>query len=135
METMGDNAGERVVEFSADFERGFAVAHEVMEIMGDTEGIRLIAEERRRQIQVEGFGDEHDDQHKDNELLEAADSYLLQARLPPWDASRWKPKDRRADLVRAGALIAAELDRMARQEKRAKQVQQAKSAESVKSVV
>ena len=31
-----------------------------------------------------------------------------------WDASWWKPKDRRRDLVRAGALIIAEIERLDR---------------------
>jgi len=29
----------------------------------------------------------------------------------PWDPKWWKPKDRRRDLVRAAALIIAEIDR------------------------
>lgn len=33
----------------------------------------------------------------------------------PWARCGWKPKDRRSNLVRAGALIAAELDRMDRE--------------------
>ena len=32
----------------------------------------------------------------------------------PWDAEWWKPQDRRRDLVKAGALIAAEIDRLDR---------------------
>lgn len=32
----------------------------------------------------------------------------------PWADEWWKPKDRRADLVRAGALILAEIDRIDR---------------------
>lgn len=34
-----------------------------------------------------------------------------------WHASWWKPKDRIRDLVRAGALIAAEIDRLQRAKK------------------
>lgn len=34
--------------------------------------------------------------------------------LWPWDASWWKPKDRRRDLVRAAALIVAEIERLDR---------------------
>lgn len=35
----------------------------------------------------------------------------------PWDAKWWKPKNTRRDLVRAGALIVAELERMDRESK------------------
>ncbi len=33
---------------------------------------------------------------------------------PDWDGQWWKPKDRRRDLVRAGALILAEIERLDR---------------------
>lgn len=36
----------------------------------------------------------------------------------PWDAAWWKPKDRRADLVRAAALAIAEIERLDRAEGR-----------------
>ena len=32
----------------------------------------------------------------------------------PWDAEWWKPTDRRRDLVKAGALILAEIERLDR---------------------
>ncbi len=32
----------------------------------------------------------------------------------PWELKWWKPKDRRRDLVRAGALIVAEIERLDR---------------------
>ena len=35
----------------------------------------------------------------------------------PWERDWWKPVDNRRDLVRAGALISAELDRMDRARK------------------
>jgi hypothetical protein len=35
-------------------------------------------------------------------------------RLWPWDAEWWKPKDRRRDLVRAAALLIAEIERIDR---------------------
>lgn len=43
-------------------------------------------------------------------------SYWLEMlrRLWPWDFSWWKPQDRRRDLVRAGALIVAEIERLDR---------------------
>lgn len=88
-------------------------------------GIEAIAAERRRQIDAEGWTAEHDDQHANGEIAVAAGCYAFtsaigKVNLPvmwPWDLKWWKPKDRRADLVRAGALIAAEIDRLDRLEK------------------
>lgn len=93
-------------------------------------GIELIAEERQRQIEKEGWTKEHDAQHTDGELALAAmcyadpnkyyhqESRYLHIRIPNkfwpknWDIQWFKPKDRIRDLVRAGALIAAEIDRI-----------------------
>lgn len=93
-------------------------------------GAEAIAAERRRQIDAEGWSPEHDDLHSDHELARAAACYALFASHPayryalaydagppkewPWEAQWWKPRDRRSDLVRAGALIAAEIDRLDR---------------------
>lgn len=86
-------------------------------------GAILISDERTRQIVVEGWSYSHDDEHQDGELLKAAICYLNAANRNhrpscpptwPWDASWWKPKDRISNLVRAGALIAAEIDRLKR---------------------
>jgi hypothetical protein len=83
--------------------------------------------ERRRQIQVEGWSAEHDAEHSHCELTEAAIAYYLSGtsgvllnpstKAPvnwPWDPTWWKPHGKRRDLVRAGALILAERDRMRR---------------------
>jgi hypothetical protein len=88
---------------------------------------KRIAEERRRQIEVEGWTAEHDDEHKDGEMLKAASLYYANAKGEPltlradgapvgwpWDAKWWNPKDRVQDLVRAGALCMAERDRLRR---------------------
>lgn len=85
-------------------------------------GIELIAAERERQITAEGWTPEHDDAHKEGELAQAALCYIESALgivdeddVPlswPWDKSWWKPSDR--DLEKAGALIAAEIDRLSR---------------------
>lgn len=94
-------------------------------------GIQLIAAERARQIEGEGWSAEHDDKHRELELLRAAESYLTAVISPdeegdengqtrpgwdwPWDRKRWKPSDDPVrNLVKAGALIAAELDRLQR---------------------
>lgn len=72
------------------------------------------------------YGDEHDDAHKDGELLMAAQSYLIAARVPdrygngiqpgqyPFERTSFKFKDARDALVKAGAFIASELDRLDR---------------------
>lgn len=90
-------------------------------MMPDTRGIVLIARERQRQIDEEGYTAKHDDQHTDSELVEAALCYLLaeqRGRLPvwPWGLSDYKPSvsDPIRNLVKAGALIAAEIDRLQR---------------------
>lgn len=86
--------------------------------------------ERRRQIESEGWTPEHDDKHADGELAKAAACYAAgwkidvyqrfgfheyrQFRMWPWHPKWWKPKDRRHDLVRAAALIIAEIERIDR---------------------
>lgn len=85
-------------------------------------GIELIAAERQRQIDVEGWTLEHDQQHDSNELLFAAEVYLMNPFMAPesveklWPFDRkWlklTPKDRVRELTKAGAIIAAEIDRI-----------------------
>jgi hypothetical protein len=90
-------------------------------------GAELIAIERQRQVAVEGWTPEHDDIHLQGELAEAARCYCSlvvtkSTRLPifwPWSHSWWKPSDDPIrNLVKAGALIAAEIDRLQRREGR-----------------
>lgn len=82
-----------------------------------------VADERRRQIEGEGWSLQHDDdEHGAGELAKAAACYAISDRicdgaLPniwPWSAYWWKPKSRRRDLVRAAALIVAEIERLDR---------------------
>jgi hypothetical protein len=100
-------------------------------------GAELIIAERWRQIEKEGWTHDHDDQHLYGELAAAAISYIAHAaQLPikakvtvesefgwirkwlhpwPWEARWWKPDpDPVRNLVKAGALIAAEIDRLNR---------------------
>ncbi len=87
-------------------------------------GAELIAAERIRQISGEGWLYEHDDDHVSDELVEAAICYSYKKSVPgsdspnlwPWNEEWWKPKDRVNNLIRAGALIAAEIDRLHRRE-------------------
>lgn len=85
-----------------------------------------IAAERRRQIEQEGWTPEHDDAHSDGQMATAAACYAISAHnvirykritMPswwPWDSKWWKPGTTRRDLVKAGALIAAEIERIDR---------------------
>jgi hypothetical protein len=77
--------------------------------------------ERQRQIEMEGWTAEHDDLWTGGELASAGVAYALASheieRAPmewPWDKEWWKPKNRRRNLVRAAALIIADIDRMDR---------------------
>ena len=86
-----------------------------------TEAARDVLNERQRQISVEGWTPEYDDkEHLPNELALAAASYVCadeQDAPPaiwPWDWSWWKPSDRRRNLVKSGALILAEIERLDR---------------------
>ena len=80
-------------------------------------GAELIAAERVRQKSEEGWGSRHDDEHTNGELVAAAVAYALRASiLWPWPSDFWKPTTRIRDLTKAGALIAAEIDRLLREE-------------------
>ena len=93
-------------------------------------GIERIAAERQRQIE-EGWTLEHDAfEHGGGELAWAAASYALAREdfytdeaddcpsMWPWLPRDWKPcpGDRIRELEKAGALIAAEIDRLLRLE-------------------
>jgi hypothetical protein len=106
--------------------------------VSDKDGAALIAAERRRQIEGERWTPEHDDEHDSCEMTMAAHGYAWFAvgqvngecwpddppsdwgRNPPpaswpWARSWWKPSDDPIrNLVKAGALIAAEIDRLQR---------------------
>lgn len=76
-----------------------------------TDGVALIAKERRRQVEVEGWDADHDSGHSVADLANAASAYCnSNPFLWPWSRDSYKPKDRLANLVRAGALTAAAID-------------------------
>ncbi len=107
-----------------------------------TKACQDVFAERQRQISVEGWTPEHDDAHSDGALTSAAICYAAAAFTPtaekrspwktlfyrgeefiansfladnwPWDQKWWNPKSRRRDLVKAAALIIAEIDRLDR---------------------
>lgn len=104
------------------------------------DGAALIAAERRRQVEAEGWTPEHDDENTRAEMATAGVGYAMFAveqllladqgedGLPdeaytvppsetewPWHPDWWKPStDPIRNLVKAGALIAAEIDRLQR---------------------
>jgi len=90
--------------------------------------INEIATERDRQILHEGYSQDHDDTHKDGSLAAAAGAYAFAASqhfdlgdgLPmfgwPWHARHWKPSSSRQMLVKAAALIVAEIERIDREQ-------------------
>lgn len=106
-------------------------------------GAEMINAERKRQIEEEGFDKEHDKQHTDFELAEAAICYAYEASREglnvcieepyiesvygdawpeDWYYVHWKPEPRDGGtiktehsirmLIKAGALIAAQIDRL-----------------------
>jgi len=101
-----------------------------------TRAISDVLSERERQISVEGWTPEHDDQHNDSSMSIAAACYAL-ADIPAlevqtvklrdlwcwtgWGPSWFKPKDRRRNLVRAAALLIAQIERLDRDAARKEQ--------------
>lgn len=79
-------------------------------------GIELIAKEREEQLGKHNFDKEWDSLHVDGELLDFAVSIIEQdVDKYPWNPTLFvhiKRKDRIEQLSIAGALIAAEIDRL-----------------------
>lgn len=92
-----------------------------------------IATERKRQVEQEGWTECHDDEHGNAQLAQAAAAYAYHSAastysdpetqervaeraelLWPWAQRWWKPRDARRNLVKAGALILAEIERLDR---------------------
>lgn len=96
--------------------------HELLKGMTVTTGSYMIAMERERQVKDEGYNAEHDQVHKPMTLAKAAVSYILcndekKRRIAkttywPWEDKYYKPRDMKRNLVRAGALVAAAIDRL-----------------------
>lgn len=91
--------------------------------------INLIKDERKRQLEKEGYTYQHDATHTNGEIALAAACYALPSShqyisdprgdvnvidaLFPWNPEFFKPsEDRIRDLVKAGALIVAEIERL-----------------------
>jgi len=86
-----------------------------------------IGRERYRQVEEEGWTLNHDDKHEGGELALASGCYALRSAkasihhvatgIPlswPWARGWWKPTTDRRNLVKAGALIVAEIERLDR---------------------
>lgn len=110
---------------------------------GLTKAAQDVLAERQRQIDAEGWHADHDDAHGNGEMAMAAACYAAHSsvwqaiehttvkdkpglaqrlvsaqefvhRMWPWGKAWWKPKDDRRNLVRAAALILAEIERLDR---------------------
>jgi hypothetical protein len=99
---------------------------------GKMTGIERIATERKRQVEEEGFDMQHDSEMPLGNMARAAVCYAIpekfrqlsvkdgETRIPlfdaiwPWTMVCWKPApdNRIRELEKAGALIAAEIDRL-----------------------
>ncbi|MFJ3109928.1 hypothetical protein [Pseudomonas putida] len=85
--------------------------------MSNMIGIKLIAAERQRQIETEGWTAKNDDELGAESLELAALSYRNagddsspQPKSWPFDSDWWKPQHRQRNLERAGALYQAAAD-------------------------
>lgn len=89
--------------------------------------MQAVVSERFRQVEAEGWSQDHDDKYAGGVLAVAGAAYALGARLRaqgmkvndppacwPWSRDWWKPTDMRRDLVKACALIMAEGERIDR---------------------
>ena len=138
---VGDEAdphGEHVTTFGTGAHRDVAarIGHYFQGLMAwpdpvEKRAVLDVAIERERQETLEGCSPDLDNRYVEFELGKAAAAYLGHAitkdrtrdanakrdfapGIWPWPFSAWKPKDRRRDLVRAAALIIAEIERLDR---------------------
>jgi hypothetical protein len=92
-----------------------------------TQAAKDVIKERQRQTGAEGWTQEHDDRHNKGQMAAAAGVYALHSGgynmqmvdgVPsaywPWAPEWWKPADARRNLVKAAALIIAEIERLDR---------------------
>lgn len=84
-----------------------------------TNALRDVIAERQRQISVKGWTPEHDDTYIGCELAAAAISYIEPVEAEnywpaDWHDDSFRPSDYRRNLVKATALLLAELERLDR---------------------
>lgn len=99
--------------------------------MGRHRGVQAFLAERIRQVRVEGWTIDGDNDHHNAELARAAACYAMPAHLRdsdglgvptawPWQEKWWKPArhgtliDRKREIEKAGGLLAAEWERLDR---------------------
>lgn len=93
-----------------------------LEVLAFSPAILDVISERQRQRSVEGWSSERDDAYQNSELADAAACYAIHAHNQsvstpahwPWGPVWWKQTNPRRDLVKAGALILAEVERIDR---------------------
>lgn len=111
---------------------GFGLRAAELKARAPTQAARDVLAERRRQIEEKGWTHDHDDEHVLGEIAALAAFYAVPDGVRDWDFSStgygdtlaeallpngWTTKaseDRRRDLVKAGALILAEIERLDR---------------------
>ena len=122
-----DDGGEKIAVIAAS---GAAPQAQAVERDALTPAARDVLAERARQVSVEGWTPERDDQYTDCQLAAAAASCAVCGKDPkalklmgvtawPWRDYWWKPETYRRNLEKAGALILAEIERIDRQPSRA----------------
>lgn len=100
---------------------------------GCSQALKDVLSERQRQMEVEGWSIEHDDSYHEGEMAIAAASYAMPVSAKPvhkdyppfywpWSLKWWKPSTYRRNLVKAAALIIAEIERLDRKEKRSQDI-------------
>ena len=103
----------------------------LIEEMALSDAARDVLTERRRQITTKGWDHDHDDAQRNDEIAAFAAVYAMPEGARDWPAKEtgfgrtfgealipfcWEPKfgDRRRDLVKAAALLVAEIERIDR---------------------
>ncbi|WP_433914285.1 ead/Ea22-like family protein [Escherichia coli] len=118
-------AGGSLVEYVDDMREKLEAAEKriaELEVLAFNPALLDVISERQRQRAVEGWTSEHDDAYQNSELADAAACYAINAHNQglstpahwPWAPDWWKQSGPRRDLVKAGALILAEIERIDR---------------------
>ena len=96
-----------------------ALAEKIVALLSSRAAYDVLSE-RLRQVDAEGMTTDGDDGYQAAELPRAAAAYILNGAndeapaIWPWAKAWWKPRDARANYVRAAALILAEIERIDR---------------------